>query len=246
MLFFNKNLFILKICLFFLTNVTMSLPCDKFDGMALALEYDKAGALLMASTRGNGEYGENVTEHIYHVISIPKILKLQTLLKHRIEIRGEVYFPLSEFKKFSEQFDSFRNAVPGTLGRKKVDEAAHILNKFLFCPYDILIFDSHNKSMDAKSIARLCGIKPRYFEKFEFIQKLGFKLVEDFVFKLNHTKFTEHELNHLLDKLFSKKRDHEIDGLVFRLQDDILWEELGTTSHHPRGTLPLSVVEKLP
>lgn len=213
---------------------------DKFDGMALSIEYDENGNFSQASTRGNGEFGENVTEHVYHIFSIPKVLKLpHTLIKHRIEIRGEIYFPLSQFKKFETMFDSFRNAVPGTLGRKDVNEAKQILNTFLFCPFDLFIYDVDNKPLSARARANLCHFEPKYSEKFEFIQKLGFDLQEDFLFKLRHHAkiLAEQDLELILEKLFNKKRDHEIDGLVFRIEDDILWEKIGNTAHHPRGSL---------
>lgn len=213
---------------------------DKFDGMALSIEYDESGQFVQASTRGNGEFGENVTEHVYHIFSIPKVLHLpHGLVNHRIEIRGEIYFPLSQFKKFGNLFDSFRNAVPGTLGRKDVNEAKEILNTFLFCPFDIFIFDSHNHPLNAKDLAKLGHFDSQYSKKFDFIQTLGFELHEDFLFTLkNHSgKLTESELDSILEKLFAKKRDHEIDGLVFRMEDDYLWEKMGNTAHHPRGSL---------
>jgi DNA ligase (NAD+) len=213
---------------------------DKFDGMALCVEYNEFGEFVQASTRGNGEFGENVTEHVYHIAAIPKVLKLpHALLKHRIEIRGEIYFPLSEFKKYEKLFDSFRNAVPGTLGRKDVNEAKDILNTFLFCPFDLLIFNLKNQPLNAADLAKLCHFEPVYLQKFSFIQKLGFDLQEDFLFKIKHASYElkEPELDLILEKLYAKKRDHEIDGLVFRIEDDTIWEKLGNTAHHPRGSL---------
>ncbi len=222
---------------------------DKFDGMALSLEYNDKGHLARASTRGNGQFGEDVTEQVYHIIEIPKTLKLPSELKnHRIEIRGEIYFPISEFEKYSDLFDSFRNAVPGTLGRKDINEAADILKTFLFCPFDILVYEEANieantnadvnspKLLSSKDFANLVNIPCRYSEKFKFIQTLGFYLHENFIFKLDQSELTENDLILILDNLFSKARDHQIDGLVFRIEDEIVWESLGNTAHHPRGT----------
>ncbi len=107
-------------------------PCvalDKFDGMALSLEYDKHGNLVVASTRGDGKFGENITEHVYHIVSIPKKIPIQDKwVKQNLtyELRGEVYFPLSKFQKYEDKFDSFRNAVPGPMGRKDVESAVDI------------------------------------------------------------------------------------------------------------------------
>jgi DNA ligase (NAD+) len=107
-----------------LKDFLLKYPCvvsDKLDGMALALEYDGNGVLKNASTRGNGALGEDVTEHVMHVLSIPKRLKLPLKMnEYTFEVRGEVFFPLSKFEPFSERFESYRNAIPGTLGEKKL------------------------------------------------------------------------------------------------------------------------------
>ena len=106
---------------------------DKVDGMALALEYDFDGRLVRASTRGSGSLGEDVTSHVMHVVSLPKHISSARFGKElRFEMRGEIYFPIQEFSRFSERFDSYRNAVPGTFGRRDVDEAVDVLNGSAF------------------------------------------------------------------------------------------------------------------
>jgi len=211
---------------------------DKFDGMALSLEYNSNGKLVRASTRGNGTFGEDITEQVFHIIEIPKVLNIsQSLQNYKIEVRGEVYFPLSEFKQFSHLFDSFRNAVPGTLGRKDVNDASFILKSFLFCPFDVILFDQNNQAISAEKTAQIFQIEAKYSEKIKFIQNLGFHIHENFIFKFNNKNLNENTLTTIIDTLFTKKRDHEIDGLVFRLEDEKEWELLGNTAHHPRGSL---------
>lgn len=214
-------------------------PCvamDKIDGMALSLEYDAQGKLLRASTRGNGKAGEDVTEHICHVINIPKLLNIKNkTLNIKYEIRGEVYFPLSEFIKFQDRFDSFRNAVPGTLGRKEVYEALDVLRVLRFCVYDLLIFrDDH--VLIAKDFYNFIEKKPLYSEKINYAHAIGFNDNINILKPINNLTNIE-EIQQILQAWYQQKRDYQIDGIVFRFNDDILWESYGNTAHHPRGSL---------
>jgi DNA ligase (NAD+) len=211
---------------------------EKLDGMALSLEYDETGKLQVASTRGNGVSGENVTEHVYHILHIPKRIHVAHGAEiYRIEVRGEVYFPISKFRNFEDTFDSLRNAVPGTLGRKDVDQAMDILHVLEFLPYDILFFDQKGHLLSSKEIEKVFHVEPDYFEKLMFIQKLGFHVHEEKKAKEINQNINLEELNHFIEHFFEKKRDYHVDGIVFRIRDEVLWESLGNTAHHPRGSL---------
>jgi hypothetical protein len=172
----------------------MGIVCftDKMDGMALALEYGRGGQLIRASTRGNGVLGENVTAHVLLVPGIPKRLELDCLIVAETqgnliaEVRGEVYFPFAAFERHSDRFESFRNAVPGTFGRKEPQEAADILAGFEFCAYDVLFRMSTedgapssagavNVIADASRTASLLGLSvSSHLEKLRQLEKLGF------------------------------------------------------------------------
>ena len=212
---------------------------DKFDGMALALEYGPAGNLMRASTRGSGRAGEDVTEHLFHVLEIPKYLAfVRKLEKHTVEVRGEIYFPISAFAAFSEQFDSYRNAVPGTFGRKEVDEAVEVLRVLKFCAYDFLIKDESGRALNAKETTELLG-----FEKLSYLEKLKFLEMQGLYagVKESLTQIIEPEnaqqLANWIGQWFERERDFQIDGIVFRYDDEVSWENLGNTSHHPRGSM---------
>lgn len=211
---------------------------EKLDGMALSLEYDQHGVLVVASTRGNGTYGENVTEHVYHIKHIPKRIPVASHIKaYKYEIRGEVYFPLSQFEKFEDRFDSLRNAVPGTLGRKEVDQARDVLHVLEFLPYDALILDEDNQVLNAQKMANFLQIESDYFEKLHWIESLGFYVHQE---KKPHPisqQITAIELQNLISHFFQKQRDYHVDGIVFRVRDEFIWESLGNTAHHPRGSL---------
>lgn len=212
---------------------------DKFDGMALSLEYDAVGRLARASTRGSGRAGEDVTEHVYHVIDIPKALALPDAARGlSIEARGEIYFPVSAFAAFEAQFDSYRNAVPGTFGRKEIDEAVEVLRVLRFCTYDLIVKDARGRVLGAREVKDAFGLaSPSYVEKLSWFERFGFYAGVN----AGLTRIVEvgdaQALSDFLSETFGKDRDHQIDGLVFRYDDEVSWENLGTTSHHPRGSV---------
>lgn len=215
---------------------------DKVDGMALSLEYDFDGRLIRASTRGNGSFGEDVTAHVMHVVSLPKHIPAAHLVTGaRFEVRGEIYFPIQEFSRFSERFDSYRNAVPGTFGRKDVDEAVDVLNVLRFRCYDVVTFRRGESGADdvllsAEQMRSVSGAT--YFEKLSWLEKLGFdtglrEATTQFVPGASVTAVLAERVN----QAFQASRDHQIDGVVIRINDEILYEALGATSHHPRGSI---------
>lgn len=219
---------------------------DKVDGMAMSLEFDFDGRLLRASTRGNGILGEDVTAHVMHVLSLPKHMNLGSEWADlRLEVRGEMYFPINDFKPFAERFDSYRNAVPGTFGRKEVDEALDVLNVLKFRAYDLLVFrHSENQPLgDLLSATDVSRLQTKYqlksyFQKLKFLQHLGFDTgLPEGTTRLISGETSTDELQAQVLAAFTRSRDHQIDGIVLRLDDEELFEALGTTSHHPRGSL---------
>lgn len=223
--------------LFEFLNKNACVAMDKIDGMALSIEYDENGKFFRASTRGNGKSGEDVSEHVCHVTNIPKKLNMDhNRAGFHFEIRGEIYFPLSEFKNFEDRFDSFRNAVPGTLGRKEVEEAVDVLRVLHFCVYDVLIYDAKKNCLSAKEVHKYFDISADYLSKLEFAKKIGFSENMNHVEEVTNVISAEN-LKSFIEEWYKKSRDYQIDGIVFRFRDDILWENLGNTAHHPRGSL---------
>lgn len=212
---------------------------DKFDGMAMALEFDAKGRFLRASTRGSGTFGEDVTEHLFHVLSIPKNLSPHLPLGINLEVRGEVYFPIAAFEAFRERFDSYRNAVPGTFGRKDVDAAVDVLRVLEFCAYDFILKDDQGHPFEADQTQEALGLKtPSFLERLRWLEAHGFYAgVGAGVTQKVPSELNEAGLQAFLDRLMSVPRNYLVDGLVFRFDDDVAWETLGATSHHPRGSL---------
>ena len=93
----------------------------KYDGLAVALTYED-GLFVRGATRGNGFVGEDVTRNLRTVRSVPLRL-LSTAAPHRFEVRGEVYFPKSKFRRFNEEraerglpaYATPRNTAAGSL-----------------------------------------------------------------------------------------------------------------------------------
>jgi DNA ligase (NAD+) len=211
---------------------------DKLDGMAMSLEYRADGSLFKASTRGNGTFGEDVTESIFHIGQIPKKISLPLLDSECVvEVRGEVYFPISEFPAFEAEFDSYRNAVPGTFGRKEIEEAIPVLRVLGFAAYEVFVRKGQ-QVLGLREVARSLGLpKASFMSRLRFLDSLGFQtgLAQEVVeFVVNPSR---ESVSNLIQVRFARKRDYQIDGLVFRIDDDVVWEAMGSTAHHPRGSL---------
>ncbi len=127
----------------------------KIDGLSCSLEYEN-GVLTRASTRGDGFVGEDVTANIRTIRSIP--LKLENAPEY-LEVRGEVYMPVSSFEKLVEEqelngeqpFKNPRNAAAGSLRQKDSRiTAKRRLDIFIFNIQQCRgkEFDTHTKSLD--------------------------------------------------------------------------------------------------
>jgi DNA ligase (NAD+) len=182
----------------------------KIDGVASCLSYDKDGHLHKAATRGDGRVGEDITRNIRLIKDLPKKLALREPLQ--LEIRGEVYLPLSRFKKeFAETFANPRNLAAGALKQKTAERSEHY--GLCFFPYDIRGLNLASEK-----------------EKFEALKNLGFsmmpwRLIADFT----EAMATVRDFARIREEL-----DYEIDGVVFRANRVSEQLRLGETAHHPR------------
>lgn len=186
----------------------------KIDGSSCSLIY-KNGHLNIAKTRGDGQFGENITKKAMFIADIPKAISTND----EIEVRGEIFcievnfFHLSsEMEKLGlEKPSSQRNIVAGLLGRK---ENIHLSSYLSFKAFDLISDDKFK----------------REHEKLDKLKKLGFELPEYEI----HTNKKEVEKRISEAKDFMAKGDYLIDGLVYVYDDLKLHAELGETSHHPR------------
>jgi DNA ligase (NAD+) len=202
---------------------------DKIDGMALQLVYNSKGVLTQATTRGNGFQGELVLNQVRFIQSIPQFLdpKFLPLEAEELIVNGEVFFPLSIFQSHQDLFDSTRNALVGAFGRKHLEQSSNLLKEFQFQAYDCLGFKNSENFLVTKT----------FWEKLELLEKLkfftGIKIHRTHCFHASDLS----NLSNLLHEHSKIKRDYACDGLVFRVNNEKNWWELGATAHHPRGSL---------
>ena len=191
----------------------------KIDGLSVSLEY-RNGLFVRGSTRGNGFVGEDVTMNLATIQDIPK--KLSRPLPY-LEVRGEVYMPLSVFKELvtrqmgndEEPFKNPRNAAAGGLRQKdpKVT-AARRLSIFIF----------NIQQIEGETVQT-------HAEGLKLLQSLGFKVIPEFPV---YTDFADvikdiHGINER-----RHQNDFDIDGAVVKINNLALRETLGATVKFPR------------
>ncbi len=191
----------------------------KFDGLSVALEYSN-GVFIRGSTRGDGITGEDVTENIRTIKSVPK--KLSKNLPF-IEVRGEVYMSEESFRLLSERqeileekpFKNPRNAAAGSLRQKNARITA---SRGL----DIFVFN----------VQRIEGETLNFHdESLEKMRELGFT-VPPFYYKSGDIE----EVISYISKIGDKRGDYDfpIDGAVVKVNSFAEREELGSTAKFPR------------
>jgi len=193
----------------------------KLDGLSISLIYEN-GMLVQAVTRGDGQVGEDVTENIREIPTIPKKLKENISL----EVRGEIILPISSFNRINQEredegedvFANPRNAASGTI--RQLDKTI-VAERGLDC-YLYYLVNAENY-----------GVKT-HLESIEYIEKLGFKTTKIF------EKYTDFKkLEEAIDKWHDdrKKLDYETDGLVIKVNNFSLYEILGYTTKSPRWAI---------
>lgn len=178
----------------------------KVDGTACSIRYDAQGRLSVAATRGNGVEGEDITQNVKRIKNVP--LKIDA--PGPVEVRGEVYLPLSAFAKVSEEFANPRNTAAGALKQKNPDKSARVGLAF-FC-YDVYGVEAETE-----------------VEKFKMASDWGFDAVE-------YELITRDQVQAGYESYVQRRAglDFEIDGIVYKANQLKEQTRLGATSHHPR------------
>ena len=194
----------------------------KYDGVAIGLTYLN-GILTQAVTRGDGVQGDDVTNNVKTIRSIP--LKLKGNYPDELEIRGEIYFPIKEFNDLNIQreedgeqpFANPRNSASGTLKMQDPKEVAkRPLDCFLyFIPSQHSEFSTH-------------------YESLIYAKTMGFKISKNIALCRNIDEILE-----FIDD-WDKGRsqlDYEIDGIVIKVNDLKKQRDLGFTAKSPRWAI---------
>lgn len=199
----------------------------KIDGVSIALVYEN-GVLINAATRGDGLVGEDVTLNVRTIKNIP--LKLITPLP-RLEVRGEIYMPKSEFVRLNQEreergektFANPRNATAGSLRQLNPGiTASRSLAGFI---YDIIYIEGAALSSQAEAL--------------QFLKEQGIPVNQ------------EYQLCYDIDEVyaycqkFEEKRHtlpYEIDGVVVKVNDFAPRREMGQTAKSPRWAIAYKFV----
>ena len=205
----------------------------KFDGASISLVYEN-DMLVRACTRGDGVAGEEITQNIRQIKSIPLSIPLSEHGIQQMEIRGEVIMSKKSFEDFNQKLIAKqlptlanpRNAAAGSLRMKDPKEVAERnLDAFIY----------HISFYTLLPGATTPTLLKTHSGSLELLWNMGFrspqkerKLISNVEGVIQFCKDFEGERDNL---------PYEIDGLVIKVNDFSLQEKLGMTSHHPRWAI---------
>lgn len=197
----------------------------KLDGIAVSLMY-RDGVLVRGATRGDGTNGEDITQNVRTIQSIPLRLIGKNFPKV-LEVRGEIYMPKAGFEKFNEKalaageklFINPRNAAAGSL--RQLDSRLTASRPLEMCAYSVGLVEGGD-------------LPPRHTDILKALQTWGFLI--------NRELQTAKNIQGCIDyyRHIQEKRNalaYDIDGIVFKVNARKLQEELGFISRAPRWAI---------
>jgi DNA ligase (NAD+) len=206
-----------------LGDVALEYTCElKYDGASISISYEN-GKLKRALTRGDGIQGDDVTNNIKTIKSIP--LKLEGDFPKKFDIRGEIILPFAGFEKMNQElieigetpYSNPRNTASGSL---KLQDSAEVAKR----PLDCLLYTIVGTDLSFKT----------HFE--------GLKKAREWGFKAPAQSHLAKNMNEVLDFInhWDKHRHelpYETDGVVIKINDLNFQDELGYTSKSPRWAI---------
>ena len=186
----------------------------KIDGISATLRYEN-GKLIYGLSRGDGVFGENITDNLITIKDIPKSL---VDFPKVIEVRGEVYIGKKDFEKLKEKFANPRNAAGGSLRQKDSKETARIPLKFFAYGIGEIIPKIFKTQTDLLKKLKTWGFPVNPY----------CKLVKS---------IEEVEKNHSYMETLRSTLDYDVDGMVYKVNDFNFQERLGSTSNSPRWAI---------
>ena len=208
-------------------DVALEYACEpKLDGLAVSILYE-GGQLVQAATRGDGATGENITLNVRTINNVPLSLR-GTDFPQRLEVRGEIYIPKAGFEKLNQDarenegkvFANPRNAAAGSL--RQLDSRITAKRPLEFCAYSIGVVSEN-------------FVLPNKHE--EILQRL-----KHWGLKINSDMAVVQGIQACVDYFaqMGRKRDgldYDIDGIVFKINDLALQEQLGFLARAPRWAI---------
>jgi len=206
-----------------LTDDDFEYVCElKYDGISISLTYEN-GELIQALTRGDGTQGDDVTANVKTIKSIP--LKLKGDCPEKFEIRGEIFLPIAGLAQMNEirieqglePYANPRNTASGSL---KLLDTKEVAKRPLDCYLYYLLGDNLPSN--------------KHFDNLQKAREWGFKIPSEI-----ETHKTINEVLTFVEKWDAKRHDlpYEIDGIVIKVNDINLQEEMGFTAKSPRWAI---------
>ncbi len=197
----------------------------KYDGLSLKLLYVNR-VLKHAITRGDGLVGEDVTVNARTIKTIP--LTLPDTAPDILEINGEVCMKYNDFDKLNEDralkdkklFANPRNAAAGSM--RLLDSKEVSKRKLTFYPWELVNYHDLSSEYNSK------------WKAMKYVYELGFKRPKHKFRLTNHSKVQE-----CYDRMLSTRDEHDvgIDGIVIKIEDSTIAEELGFTNKFPKWSV---------
>ena len=203
---------------------------EKIDGVSIVLYYE-AGRLVRAVTRGNGYVGNDVTANVKTIRAVP--LRLNEEIT--IAVRGEIYLPVDRFNDLNGRMETPyanpRNLAAGSLRRIRSSEVAAV-------PLRIFVYEGYTEGIDS------------HMRMLELLRRLGFRLNPRLGYfsadgeppdergsELESGTFADIP-SFISDRTVERATlKYEIDGLVLKVNEIAVRDELGYTGHHPRWAI---------
>lgn len=213
----------------------------KFDGLTVVLHYE-AGRFVLGATRGDGEFGENITPNLRTVQAIPLQIPMDAVGEDsdavpatitppaRLVIRGEAYIDKADFTAFNEEqaaqdertYANPRNFAAGSL--RQLDSAITATRPLKTWVYQTLILEGSTEAPAS------------HWDNLIYLQKLGLPVCQEI------KRFTDHEFNELVSYVegWNQRREelpYEIDGIVIKVDSLVHQTALGFTGKDPRWAI---------
>ena len=195
----------------------------KIDGLSVSLHYEN-GLLTVGATRGDGLTGDDVTNNVRTIKSIP--LKLKGKFPEKIEVRGEVFMPRSVFEKINAELEmqgeklyaNPRNFASGTL--RQLDSSIVASRQLNMFPYDV--WQGNQKPFATHE------------ENFFWLENAGFNVNPHRRVCANFAELVE-----FIESIQVQRDsfDYDIDGVVVKVNSTALQEEFGSTAKAPRWAI---------
>jgi len=205
----------------------------KFDGASISLVYTH-NQLSRGLTRGDGETGDDITPNIKRIKSVPLSASFSKYGIEQVEIRGEVLLSKNNFSKYNDKLVE-EGQVPLANPRNAAAGSLRIKDTRIVAKRNLEAFLYHVSYVHAGDEKKFNHINETHSKLLQMLWDLGFRSP---VQELKLVKGIDAVIEYI--QQFETKRDelaYEIDGMVVKVNDILLQEKLGMTSHHPRWAI---------